>query len=172
MLFLYVGISIKRKNSHLVVFVNILRISTELLVSILYMPLILLFLSPLDCNSSNSRSLVLTHFPQVDCFGSSEIPLVFLGNNSNLFRVIIFISKGIICSLLVSVHVGLMTLIFFERRINQSDCSAKSSGRAEFSFFLMKLSLSLSSIFILKLGYNEVFILELLIGSFLLFDNY
>lgn len=84
-----------------------------------------------------------------------------------------FIDKlGIICSILLILYVGLMTLIFFGCRINSQDCYTKNSGRGEFCFFMLKLVLAIFYNFLMNKGYDVVFIVIMLIGSFLLFEHY
>ena len=67
--FIYIIVSLKRKNQKLSLLINLIRFSTELLVTILYLPLLQFFLSPLDCKTSKSV-LVHAHFPDVQCFGN------------------------------------------------------------------------------------------------------
>ncbi|KAL4506973.1 hypothetical protein ABPG72_001394 [Tetrahymena utriculariae] len=160
LIFIYVIISLKRKNTHISFLINILRFSTELLVTVLFLPLIQLFLSPLNCQNGivdSNQVYVMVNFPTIQCFGSDQIALVFL---------------GIVCSILLSVYVGLMTLLFFGCRINAQDCFTKNSGRGEFCFFILKLILALFYNFLMNKGYDIVFIVIMLIGSFLLFDHY
>jgi hypothetical protein len=126
---LYVSYSFSRKRFAMMWPLYVLRSVTSLVVTVLFLPITETLMGVISCNSDpDSGKLVLASFPEIECWAGWHLLHSFLA----LFFNLIFV---IIC--------GIVSLAFFEPRMNSGDRTAREDSTGEVAFILNKVTCQL-----------------------------
>ena len=104
--FLYIVYCSKKKNAHISWPVTLLHISTELLITILFMPFFDLFAFGFYCEKNAGGVYYHKAFTDTQCYAGTHIAVVVC---------------AVICGLLLLMYAGVMALCLFGARSNASE---------------------------------------------------
>ncbi|KAL4432303.1 hypothetical protein ABPG74_011062 [Tetrahymena malaccensis] len=162
-LLIYMVLTIRKKAQIFGSVNGFVRYFSEFMCSILFIPLLELFLIVFKCSSqtvsstttnatnsavvtttvSNGGALYNIVWPDTQCYTGNYIAFVLLGS---LF------------SLMILIYTTIITLIYFECRLTTTDCNSKSTARGDLLFLLFKTTLVVQFTFLTSNSYQVIMI--------------